>query len=259
MGDVEREQVLVASCGPRMRCRTSQSGCSAHSCDRSPTRNGAVQMPARRPRSRMRSTRSRSDRNRSGQGQPVADLGLVAVVELDDVDRQLELLDGVEVLEHVLLGHLHEVVVPGAPDRRRRPDWAHLQRGGVAVAPPARAPTMPPGPSSTICRTAPSPPTTTVSSWTRARIDGIASAPGWAANTCTGPPVRLARRAGPRPGTIPPVPCRPHGSSPTRMCSLSGTVRPVIQGVGRWSGSTTASHARRSAQFPDRRRPRRRR
>jgi hypothetical protein len=73
-----------------------------------------------------------------GQDQPITDLGLVAVVQLDHVDRQAEFVDGVEVLEHVLLGHLGEVVVPGAPDRRRRPDGPHLQRGGIPVGPSAQ-------------------------------------------------------------------------------------------------------------------------
>jgi hypothetical protein len=71
----------------------------------------------------------------AGEVQPVADLGLVAVVDLDHLDRQVEVVHGVEVLEHVRLGDLGEVVVPGAPGGRRRPWRAEPRERGPAVGP----------------------------------------------------------------------------------------------------------------------------
>ena len=69
------------------------------------------------------------------QGQPVAQLGLVAVVDLDDVEGEIELAHGDEVLLDVGLGDVLEVVVPGAPGRGRQPQVSDAGRSGEAVAP----------------------------------------------------------------------------------------------------------------------------
>ena len=129
-------QLLVRPPGARASAPpTSQSGCSRASTDRSPTRNGATQMPARRPAPRMRSTMSAQRGEPVGQQQPVADLGLVAVVDLDDVDVEPEVADRAQVLLDVVLGDLLEVVVPGAPRGRRRPQAA--RRPAAAAKPSA--------------------------------------------------------------------------------------------------------------------------
>ena len=47
---------------------------------------------------------SASEANRSDSVEPVADLGLVAVVDLDDVDGEVELADRAQVLLDVVLG-----------------------------------------------------------------------------------------------------------------------------------------------------------
>src|SRR5207302_9247624 len=67
--------------------------------------------------------------------EPVADLGLPAVVDLDDVDGQVPGVDRGDVLLDVGRGDVGEVVVPRAPAGRCRPDGAHADRRRVPVGP----------------------------------------------------------------------------------------------------------------------------
>lgn len=57
----------------------------------------------------------------AGESEPVAEGALVAVVDLDDVDGEVEGVHRTEVLVDVVLGDGGEVLVPGAPDGGRRP------------------------------------------------------------------------------------------------------------------------------------------
>jgi hypothetical protein len=75
-----------------------------------------------------------------GQHEPVTDLGLVAVVDLDDVDVEAEGVDRVQVLLDVGLGDPLEVVVPGAPRRGRGPERSDALTGGEAVRPAGEGP-----------------------------------------------------------------------------------------------------------------------
>jgi hypothetical protein len=70
-----------------------------------------------------------------GQGEPVADLRLPPVVDLDHLHRQVVDGERGQVLVHVGLGDLGEVVVPGAPGGGRRPGRGRLDAAGEAVAP----------------------------------------------------------------------------------------------------------------------------
>ena len=115
------------SCRPG-RAATSQSGWAAATADDGEARNGASQMPGTKPAAAMSAASSSSgDGNVSAHEQPVADGGLVAVVDLEDVDGPVA-GEG-EVVADVGLGDVVEVLVPGAPaDLERRVDAARTAR-----------------------------------------------------------------------------------------------------------------------------------
>jgi hypothetical protein len=71
----------------------------------------------------------------AGRRQPVAGTRLVAVIDLDDADRDAQLVHRGQVGQHVGLGHARVVLIPRAPDRRDRAQY-NLCRG--LVRPPAQ-------------------------------------------------------------------------------------------------------------------------
>src|SRR5690349_13640763 len=114
-------RISWSQCRPAPRSGTSQSGCSFASALLGATMKGGIQMPARSARlgDAVRQTFHRPERGPDVE--PVADVGLVTVVELDYLDRQLETLRRLDVLDHVLLRDVLEVVGPRRPSGRHRP------------------------------------------------------------------------------------------------------------------------------------------